>query len=61
MAGNVAEFTSTLGVLRGESGWFVMGGSYLSPPSHALVGDARLVPGWQPLQGVGLRCVTPVK
>jgi len=57
MAGNVSEFTSTLGVLRGASGWFVMGGSYLTPPGRALVSDARLVPGWLPLQGVGLRCV----
>lgn len=57
MAGNVAEFTSTLGTLRGESGWFVMGGSYLSPPARALVNDAQVVPGWMPLQGVGLRCV----
>ncbi len=57
MAGNVAEFTSTLGTQRGESGWFVMGGSYLGPPTDALVHDARVVPGWMPLQGVGLRCV----
>ena len=60
MGGNVAEFTSTLGTLRGESGWFVMGGSYLGPPSDALVNDARVVPGWMPLQGVGLRCVRDV-
>ncbi len=60
MAGNVAEFTSTLGVLRGASGWFVMGGSYLTPPSRALVHDAQLVPGWLALQGVGLRCVRDV-
>ncbi len=61
MAGNVAEFTSTLGTLRGESGWFVMGGSYLGPPAEALVNDARVVPGWMPLQGVGLRCVREVR
>ena len=61
MAGNVAEFTSTLGDLRGASGWFVMGGSYLTPPSRALVSDARLVPGWMPLEGVGFRCVRDVK
>ncbi len=57
MAGNVAEFTSTLGTLRGENGWFVMGGSYLGPPADALVQDARLVAGWMPRQGVGIRCV----
>lgn len=61
MAGNVAEFTSTLGDLRGGSGWFVMGGSYLTPPARALVSDARLVPGWMPLEGVGLRCVRDVR
>ena len=60
MAGNVSEFTSTLGVLRGESGWFVMGGSYLTPPAAAWVQEARVVPGWLPLQGVGLRLVREV-
>ena len=57
MAGNVAEFTSTLGTLRDDNGWFVMGGGYLTAPARALVSDAVLVPGWMPLQGVGLRCV----
>ena len=60
LAGNVAEFTSTLGTLRGDSGWFVMGGSYLEAPARAVATDARIVPGWQPLQGVGLRCVREI-
>jgi serine/threonine protein kinase len=60
MAGNVSEYTSTLDTLRGESGWFVMGGSYLTPASAALVDEARVVPGWKALQGVGIRCVRPV-
>ncbi len=61
MAGNVSELTSTLGTLRGETGWFVMGGSYRTPHAGALVTSARVVPGWLPLQGVGLRCVREPK
>jgi formylglycine-generating enzyme required for sulfatase activity len=57
MAGNVSEFTSTLATWRGETGWFVMGGSYRTPASAAIVTDARVVPGWQALQSVGFRCV----
>jgi hypothetical protein len=57
MAGNVAEMTDTLGSLRGVTGWYVMGASYLTPASRALVNDAQVVPGWMPLQGVGFRCV----
>lgn len=61
MSGNVAEFTSTLGTLRGVTGWFVMGASYLTPASRAMVTDAQVVPGWLPLQGVGVRLVRAVK
>jgi len=61
MAGNVAEYTSTLGTLRGENGWFVMGSSYLGTGADALVTGARVVPGWMPLEGVGMRCVRDVK
>ena len=57
MAGNVAEFSSTMGSLRGVTGWFVMGGSYLTPAARAVVTDAQVVAGWLPLQGVGFRCV----
>ena len=57
MTGNLAEFTNTLGLLRGTTGWFVLGGSYETPPAGALVSSARVVPGWMPLQGVGIRCV----
>jgi formylglycine-generating enzyme required for sulfatase activity len=57
MTGNVAEFTSTMGTLRGTTGWFVLGGSYDQPPAAALVSSARAVAGWMPLQGVGFRCV----
>ena len=61
MAGNVAEFSDTLGSQGGETGWFVMGGSYASRPADALVHRARVVPGWMPVQGVGFRCVREIK
>ena len=57
MAGNVAELTATLGTVRGESGWLVMGGSYDASPAAALVSEARPVPGWEPRLGVGFRLV----
>lgn len=60
LAGNLAEFTATYGRLRGRSGWWVMGGSYLLGPEAALVRSARVVAGWQPLEAVGLRCVRDV-
>lgn len=60
LAGNVAEYTSTLGRRRGVTGWWVMGGSYLSAPAAALLREATVVPGWRPQEGVGLRCVQPV-
>jgi serine/threonine protein kinase len=57
MTGNLAEFTATLGTLRGTTGWFVVGGAYDTPPAGALVSSARVVAGWMPLHGVGIRCV----
>jgi serine/threonine protein kinase/formylglycine-generating enzyme required for sulfatase activity len=57
MAGNLAEYTGTLDRFRGADGWFVMGGAYNAPAGAALVTEARVVPGWVPLEGVGFRCV----
>jgi hypothetical protein len=59
MAGNVAEFTSTLATFRGVNGWLVMGGAYDTPPVRAFTSEAAVVPGWVPLEGVGIRCVQP--
>lgn len=59
MAGNVAEWTSSLATLDGVNGWLVMGSGYGLPPERALVARAVPEPGWMPLQGVGLRCVQP--
>ena len=60
MAGNVAEWTSTLTTLEGTNGWLVMGSGYGLPPERAIVTRAVAEPGWKPLQGVGFRCVLPV-
>ncbi len=61
MTGNVAELTATLGTLRGENGWLVMGGSYLSSPAGALITEAVPVAGWEPRLGVGFRLVRGVE
>lgn len=57
MAGNVAEMTSTFERRGGVTGWWVMGGSYLEGIESCLLAAPRVVAGWQPLEGVGLRRV----
>ncbi|MCP5069546.1 MAG: SUMF1/EgtB/PvdO family nonheme iron enzyme [bacterium] len=61
MAGNLAEYTSTLDRFRREDGWFVMGGAYNTPAGAALISETRVVPGWLPVEGVGFRCVKAAK
>lgn len=57
MAGNVAEMTATFERRGGVTGWWVMGGSYLEGIESTLLAAPRVVAGWQPLEGVGIRRV----
>jgi serine/threonine protein kinase/formylglycine-generating enzyme required for sulfatase activity len=57
LAGNVAEHTSTLLTMGGESGWAVMGSGYGLAPERGRAAACLLVPGWRPLPGVGIRLV----
>ncbi|MCB9828902.1 MAG: SUMF1/EgtB/PvdO family nonheme iron enzyme [Planctomycetes bacterium] len=57
MAGNLAEMTTTFERRGGVTGWWVMGGSYLEGLESTLLAAPRVVAGWQPLEGVGIRRV----